>query len=430
MKVLVIGSGGREHALVWKISKSKKVAKIYCAPGSPGTAQIAKNISINPDQLNLLVKLVKKEKIDLTIVGPEIPLIGGIVDLFEKNNLNIIGPNIKAAQIEGSKVFSKKLMLKYGIPTALFAVFDDYPLALKFIKTQKYPLVIKADGQCAGKGVVVCQNVKEASIFVTTLMKDKIFGISGNKIVIEECLEGPEVSFMVATDGNNFISLLPSQDHKRIYDNDRGPNTGGMGAYTPIPYVGRNLIKRIETEIVGPTLRALKKEGCIYKGILYPGLILTRDGPKVLEFNCRFGDPETQPLMMMLKSDIIELFEAIINKRINKYKLKWYKGASVCVVLASRGYPGIYEKGKVIKGLEKYQDLKDVCAFHAGTNIIKGKITNSGGRVLGITARGKNLSMAIKNVYKIVGDNGISFSGMQYRKDIGRKGLNKSLWII
>ncbi len=430
MKVLVIGSGGREHALVWKIAQSKKVTKIYCAPGNPGTAQIAKNISINPDKLNLLVQLAIKEKIDLTIVGPEIPLIGGIVDLFEKNNLTIIGPNRKAAQIEGSKVFSKKLMLKYGIPTAPFAVFDDYPLALKFIKTQKYPLVIKADGQCAGKGVAVCNNEKEAGNFITTLMKDKVFGSSGNQIIIEECLRGPEVSFMVATDGNNFISLLPSQDHKRINDNDRGPNTGGMGAYTPIPYVRKNLIKRIETEIVGPTLRALKKEGCIYKGILYPGLILTRDGPKVLEFNCRFGDPETQPLMMTLKSDIITLFEAIINKSINKYKLKWYKGASVCIVLASSGYPGIYEKGKVIKGLEKYQDLKDVCAFHAGTNIVKGKITTCGGRVLGVTGRGKNLSKAMRNVYKIIGDNGINFPGMQYRKDIGRKGLKKSLWII
>ncbi len=429
MKILVIGSGGREHALVWKIAQSQKADEVYCAPGNPGTAQIAKNISINASQLGLLVQLVKKEKIDMTIVGPEIPLIGGIVDLFEKNNLTIIGPNAKGAQIEGSKVFAKKLMLKYGIPTAPFAVFDDYPLALKFIKTKKYPLVIKADGQCAGKGVAVCKNEKDARNFITTLMKDKVFGQSGNQIIIEECLNGPEVSFMVATDGNNFISLLPSQDHKRINDNDRGPNTGGMGAYTPIPYVDKKMIRKIELEIVKPTLKAMKKEGCMYKGILYPGLIITRDGPKVLEFNCRFGDPETQPLMMMLKSDIIELFEAIMNKRINKFKLKWYKGASVCVVLAAGGYPGDYEKGKDVKGLERYKDLKDVCAFHAGTNIIKGKIVTSGGRVLGVTARGKNLSMAMRNVYKIIGVDGINFSGMQYRKDIGRKGLKKSLWI-
>jgi phosphoribosylamine--glycine ligase len=427
MKVLVIGSGGREHALVWKISKSKKVRKIYCAPGNLGTELIAQNIPLQVNQINKMLEFAKQKKIDLTVVGPEIPLIEGITDLFEKNQLKIIGPSKRAAQIEGSKFFSKKLLLKYKIPTAKFACFDDYDYALEFIKTQKYPLVIKADGQCAGKGVAVCKTEKEARLFIKQLMKGKIFGVSGSKVVIEECLVGQEVSFMVATDGTDFISFFPSLDHTRVNDNDRGPNTGGMGAYAPVPLLKKSIIKIIEKKIIGPTITAMNKEGCIYRGILYPGIILTSDGPKVLEFNCRFGDPETQPLMMMLKTDIMDIFRAITSKRIKNLKIKWNRGSAVCVVLTAKGYPGKYDKNIQIYGLNNFSSDKNYI-FHAGTTKKEDKILTSGGRVLGITARGDNLKKAIKNVYGMIGNKRIHFSGMHFRKDIGKKGMDKKLW--
>ncbi len=404
MKILVIGSGGREHALVWKIAQSTRVKKIYCAPGNPGTSEIAENVPIQINELDKLIRFGKKKKINLTIVGPEAPLIDGIVDLFKKNNLQIIGPSKKAAQIEGSKVFAKKLMLKYKIPSADFAVFDDYTFAQSYITNQKYPLVIKADGQCAGKGVAVCKNVHEAQIFLKSLMKDRIFGISANKVIIEECLVGQEVSFMLASDGMSFVPFLPSQDHKRVNENDVGANTGGMGAYTPLPFLDKRLVKRIESEIVEPVLNALKKEGVTYEGILYPGLILTKNGPKVLEFNCRLGDPETQALMFMLKSDIVELFQAIIDKNLKDFKLQWFDGSAVCVVLTAKGYPGEIEKGKIINGLSK-----NITAFHSGTKFVSNKFVTNGGRVLGIAARGKNLKDAINNVYKQIGKKGLTY---------------------
>lgn len=427
MKILVIGSGGREHALVWKIAQSKKVKKIYCIPGNPGIDTLAENIPIDAAHLEELAGFAKGKKIDLTVVGPEVPLINGIVDLFEHNHLKIIGPRKKAAQIEGSKVFAKKLMLKYKIPTAPFAVFDDANLARIFLKTQKYPLVLKADGQCAGKGVKVCKDEKEAQAFLKQLMVDKIFGLSGNQVIIEECLAGQEVSFMVATDGQDFVTLLPSQDHKRVFDGDCGPNTGGMGAYAPVPFVSKKLIKRIEKEIIAPTIKAMAKEGCPYKGILYPGLILTGSGPKVLEYNCRFGDPETQPLMTLLKSDIINLFWAIQKNKIRNIKLRWNKGSAVCVVLTSKGYPGDYEKGREIIGLEQLGGNENIVAFHAGTKQDGDKIITSGGRVLGITATGSSLKQAMENAYKYIGKRAVYFSGMHYRKDIGKKGLRKKL---
>lgn len=428
MKILVIGSGGREHALCWKISQSKKTDKIFCAPGNPGTATFAENIPIAVTDLDSLLEFAKQKKIDLTIVGPEGPLIAGIVDLFEENGMKIVGPSKRAARIEGSKVFAKKVMLWNKIPTAQFACFDDFNYATKFLDTQKYPLVIKAEGQCLGKGVMVCTDKKAAKKFAKEVMVDKIFGSEGKKIVIEEYLTGQEVSFMAATDGKDFISLLPSQDHKRIYDRDKGPNTGGMGAYAPVPFIKKKMIKRIENEIITPLLKALSDHDNPYRGILYPGIIMTADGPKVLEFNCRFGDPETQPVLSLLKSDIIDLFEAIVDKKIGKIKLSWKNAAALCVVLASKGYPGVYEKGMEIHGLDRLTGMEDVFAFQAGTVEKKGVVATGGGRVMGITALAKNLEYAKEKAYGVIGSNGIYFSGMQFRKDIGDKGFDKKLW--
>src|SRR3989338_3173651 len=419
MKILIIGSGGREHAIVWKIAQSPKVKKIYCAPGNPGISQLAENVPIEVTQLDRLVQFAKDMQIDLTFVGPEVPLIDGIVDIFQKNKLTIIGPTKKAAQLEGSKTFAKKILKKYNIPTAGFETFSDYKKAKTYLENSLYPIVIKASGQAAGKGVLVAQNKKEALQFLNEIMIGKVFGASGNQVVIEEYLAGQEVSFIVATDGKDFISFLPSQDHKRIYDGDKGPNTGGMGAYAPVPFVNKKLIEKIEKTIVAPTIKAMAKEGMPYSGILYPGLILTQDGPKVLEFNCRFGDPETQPLMTLLKTDLIDILLAIKNKKIKNLKLKWHPGFSVCVVLTSYGYPGRYETGKEIRGLPQ----KNISIFHSGTQLVNNKIVTSGGRVLGITAQDKDLKSAIKKVYKYIGKKGVHFSSMHYRKDIGKKGL-------
>lgn len=427
LKILIIGSGGREHALVWKISKSKRVGKIYCAPGNAGTSQIAQNIPVDSLDVKGLIKFAKNEKIDLTFVGPEAPLIEGIVDKFRKNKLVIIGPDRKSARIEGSKIFAKKLMIKYGIPTAGFKVFTDFKRADNFAKTSRYPLVVKADGQCLGKGVLVARNYDEAQKFLKKLLLDKIFGEHGAKVIIEEYLTGQEVSFMAATDGVDFVSLLTSQDHKRIRDNDRGQNTGGMGAYTPVPFIDQKLIQRIENEIVKPTLKAMRKEGSLYQGILYPGLILTKDGPKVLEFNCRLGDPETQPVLSLLKTDLIDVFEAIQKRQVNKLKLSWYKGFAVCLVITSKGYPGKYEQGIPIT-FARAALANTVTIFHSGTKGIRDKIVTSGGRVLGITGWGKNLKEAIRYTYNSIEKKAAYFPGMQFRHDIGQKGLQKELW--
>lgn len=425
MKILVIGSGGREHALVWHLSKSKKVTKIYCAPGNAGIAENCEVVPIESNNLMALLNFAKLNAIDLTFVGPESPLIKGIVDLFEKNKLRIIGPSKKAARIEGSKIFAKRLMQKYKIPTAKFRIFKDIQKALIYLKKQSFPQVIKADGECLGKGVLVAKNYKEGRDFIKKLMVTKVFNKAGDKIIIEECLEGQEVSFMLATDGKNFVSFLPSQDHKRIFDNDKGSNTGGMGAYAPIPFLDKGIIKIIETEIVKKTLLALRKEDSLYKGILYPGLILTKNGPKVLEFNCRFGDPETQPLLSLLKTDLIEVFQAIQAKKIDKLKLSWEKGFAVCVVLTSKGYPSEYEKGKEILG---FKDNKIVNIFHSGTKYQNNTIVTSGGRVLGVTGTGLTLKNALENTYKAIGKKEVYFQGMHFRKDIAQKGLNKKLW--
>lgn len=422
MKILIIGSGGREHALGWKLKQSPQVEKIYFAPGNPGTKEVGENINIDVNDFKKLVQFAKNKKINLTIVGPETPLVLGIVDVFKKEKLNIFGPSKKASQIEGSKTFAKEIMKKYKIPTAEYSAFNDFDQAKKHLDKAKYPLVIKADGLCMGKGVAVCKNKKEAEEFLKQLMIDKTFGQSGEKIIIEECLFGQEISFMIITDGKDFLSFSPSQDHKRLIDNDRGPNTGGMGAYTPVPFVDKKLLKKIGKEIVAPTIKGMAKEGCLYQGILYPGLILTKEGPKVLEYNCRFGDPETQPLMMQLKSDLVEIFQAQLKKQLKNKEIVFKKGSSVSVILASTGYPGDYKKGEVVFGLDKIKD-ENIQIFHSGTKELNKKIVTNGGRVLAVTAYGKTLKETIKKAYQNIGKKGVYFKGMQFRKDIGRKGL-------
>ncbi len=420
--ILIIGSGGREHALGWKLKQSPQIKKIYFAPGNPGTKKIGENISIEANDIKKLLIFAKDKKIDLTVVGPETPLVLGISDIFRKEKLDIIGPSKKASQIESSKIFAKQLMKKYKIPIAEYFTFNNFKEAENYLQKAKYPLVIKADGLCMGKGVAVCKNRKEAEIFLKELMIDKTFGKSAEKIIIEECLFGQEVSFMVITDGKDFLSFLPSQDHKRLIDNNQGPNTGGMGAYTPVPFVDKKLLKQIEKEIVAPTIKAMAKEGCFYQGILYPGLILTKEGPKVLEYNCRFGDPETQPLMMQLESDLMDIFLAQQKKQLKNRKIVFKNGFSVGVVLASKGYPSNYKKGEQIFGLNKVKD-KEVQIFHAGTKEINNKIVTNGGRVLTITSHGKSLIEAIKKTYQQIRKKGIRFKDMQYRHDIGKNGL-------
>ncbi len=422
MKILIIGSGGREHALGWKIKQSPLVKKIYFAPGNPGTKEIGENIPIEAIEIGKLLKFAKEKKIDLTVVGPETPLVLGVVDLFKKEKLKIIGPSKKASQIESSKTFAKQLMIKYKIPTAKYFSFTDLVEAKKYLQHVKYPQVIKADGLFLGKGVAVCKSRKEAEKFLSELTNNKTLGESAKKIIIEECLYGQEISFMVITDGKDFISLLPSQDHKRLNENNQGPNTGGMGAYTPVPFLDKKLILQIEKEIVVPTIKAMAKEGCLYQGILYPGLILTREGPKVLEYNCRFGDPETQPLMMSLESDLVEIFLAQQKNKLKNKKLVFKKGFSVGVVLASAGYPGEYKKGDQIYGLDKVND-KDIQVFHAGTKEENKKIITNGGRVLSVTATGITLEETIKKVYQYIGKKAVHFKGMLYRHDIGKNGL-------
>ncbi|HEX7542737.1 MAG TPA: phosphoribosylamine--glycine ligase, partial [Patescibacteria group bacterium] len=416
------GSGGREHALGWKIKQSPLVTKIYFAPGNPGTKEIGENIAIEVTDIKKLLKFAKDKKVDLTVVGPETPLILGVSDLFRKEKLKIIGPSKKASQIESSKTFAKEIMKKYKIPTAEYSTFNNFNAAENYLQKAKYPLVIKADGLCLGKGVAVCKNKKEAENFLKELMVNKIFGKSAEKIIIEKCLFGQEVSFMVITDGKDFLSFSPSQDHKRLINNNQGPNTGGMGAYTPVPFLDKNLLKQIEKEIFAPTIKGMAKEGCLYQGILYPGLILTKEGPKVLEYNCRFGDPETQPLMMQLESDLVEIFLAQQKKQLKNKKLVFKKGFSVGVILASAGYPGDYKKGEQIYGLNDIKD-EDVQIFQAGTKELDKKIVTNGGRVLTITSHNNSLTEAIKKTYQQIGKKGIHFKGMQFRKDIGKNGL-------
>jgi phosphoribosylamine--glycine ligase len=422
MDILVIGSGGREHAIVWCAAKSKRVDKIYCAPGNAGTAKTAENVSIKVDDINGLLKFAREKKIGLTIVGPEIPLVAGIVDIFEAEGLKIFGPNKAAAQMEGSKAFTKNLFKKYRIPTADFGEFDKSTDAVKYIKAhKKYPLVVKADGLAAGKGVIIAANEAEAIGAVKDIMDLKIFGGAGKRTVIEEFLEGEEASILAFTDGETVLPLPASQDHKRIFDGDKGPNTGGMGAYAPAPLITPALAEKIKNEILLPTVSALRSEGIIYKGILYAGIMMTKDGPKVLEYNVRFGDPETQAVLPLLKTDLLELCLASAEGRLKDIKMEIENKASITVVLASKGYPGDYEKGREIAGLDAFDNMNDVMVFHAGTTIKNGKIVTAGGRVLNVTAVAKDIRSAIEKVYKHIDK--AHFEGVYYRKDVGRKAL-------
>jgi phosphoribosylamine---glycine ligase len=426
MKILVVGSGGREHALVWKISQSPKVKKIYCAPGGAAIGQLAEVVPIVPEQIEQLADFAQREKVDLTVVGPELPLTLGIVDLFEKRGLRIFGPNRQAAQLEGSKAFAKEILFERSIPTAASGTFSDADAAKNFIATREMPVVVKADGLAAGKGVLICTSRAEANRALDEILVKKAFGAAGEKVVIEEFLKGEEASFMVLTDGDHLLPLASSQDHKRVFDLDEGPNTGGMGAYSPAPVVTPEVHDRVMNEILLPLLAGLKKKNIRYRGVIYVGLMITHDGPKVLEFNARFGDPECQPIMMRLKSDLVELMEAAIDGKLHHVRAEWNEDTAVCVVLAAGGYPKTYAKGKEIRGLENLQQWTNGFVFHAGTAKENSRWVTNGGRVLGVTARGKNISEAIEQTYRAVDK--ISWDGMHYRKDIARRALQGELF--
>ena len=417
MRVLILGSGGREHALAWKIAQSPKVNKIYCAPGNAGTASVAENIDISPDNIQALLNFALIKGIGLTVVGPEQPLVKGIADSFEESGLRVFGPSQRAAEIEGSKVFCKDLMKKYGIPTARYESFNSLDQVKLFTKEDE-PVVVKASGLASGKGVVLCRNGKEARSAIQSIMQGKVFGNAGDQVVIEEFLTGQEVSLLAFTDGKTILPLDSAQDHKAAFDDDKGPNTGGMGAYSPAPIFTDELKKKVVDEIMIPTVRAMAKEGRYYRGILYAGLMLTESGPKVLEFNARFGDPETQPIMMRIKNDIVPIFEACIDGTLATQTLQWKPESTVCVVMAAKGYPGSYEKGNEITGLN-LDENQQAMVFHAGTKLDNGKVLTNGGRVLGVTALGLNINQAIKNAYSVVDK--IKWDGIHFRKDIGSK---------
>ncbi len=421
MKVLVIGSGGREHALIWKIRQSPLVKQVFCAPGNAGIAAAATCVPIGADCIPELLDFARNERIDLTVVGPEDPLSRGIVDAFEAQGLRIFGASRRAAQIESSKSFAKYLMTKYGIPTAAGETFTRLKKAQAYVEAKGAPIVVKADGLAAGKGVIVCASVKEALAALERIMVAQEFGPAGQRVVIEECLTGEEASFLAFTDGKTILPLPSSQDHKAVFDQDKGPNTGGMGAYSPAPVVDPLMHQRIMNEIMIPTVRAMAAEGRPYKGVLYAGLMIDGDRPRVLEFNGRFGDPEAQPLLMRLKGDLVPVMEAVIDERLDQVSLDIDPRPAVCVVMASGGYPGKYATGHPIQGLEKVARMRDVVAFHAGTQSKNDAVVSSGGRVLGVTALGENIEAAIKKAYQAVAR--ITWKDAHYRTDIGRKAL-------
>ena len=421
MKILVIGGGGREHAIVWKLSQSRLVDRIYCAPGNAGISELAECIDINPGNFDALVDFVKYEWIDLTIVGPEEPLARGLVDAFQKEGRKVMGPDKKGAMIEASKSFSKDFMRRYGIPTAEYKVFTSYLQAEDHVRLKRFPLVIKADGLAAGKGVFVVDSMDEAVDALRLIMKEKAFGRAGDRVIVEACLHGEEASFMAFVDGNTIVPMPSSQDHKRILDGDKGPNTGGMGAYSPAPVITEALQSEVMEKVMRKALRGFRSEGINYKGVLYAGLMIDGGVPYVLEFNCRMGDPETQPVLARLDSDFAEIALAIADGKLSDTQIKWKDEASVCVVIASGGYPGKYEKGIPITGLDEAKKTEGVTVFHAGTAFNDNTVVTSGGRVLGVTAVGKDISTARERAYAACGK--IHFKGMHYRKDIAERAL-------
>ena len=417
MNILVIGSGGREHALCWKIKQSPKVHKLYCAPGNGGIAQIAQCVPIGVEDIDGLLQFAFEKRIDLSVVGPEAALVKGIVDVFTKKGLKIFGPSQEAAQLEGSKVFSKEFMRRRNIPTAAYKVFDQPQAALAFLSKAQFPLVVKADGLAAGKGVYVCPNLKEAQTAVDDIMVRKVFGAAGDRVVIEECLVGQEASVLAVCDGKHFFVLPTAKDYKRIFDEDRGPNTGGMGTFSPNPLVSAQVLDQIIARIIEPAVRGMYQEGMPFRGVLYAGIMLTSEGPKTLEFNVRFGDPETQCLLPRLKSDVVDILLASCEGRLDELKVKWDERACVCVVIASGGYPGKYRDGFPITGLDT-ANSEDTVVFHAGTKNDGGAIVTNGGRVLGITSCGAALSKARVKAYEALAH--IEFEHMFFRRDIGK----------
>jgi phosphoribosylamine--glycine ligase len=423
MKVLVIGSGGREHALVWKIAQSPLVTKIYCAPGNPGTAGLAENVALQVDDLDGLLAFARREAIDLTVVGPELPLSLGLVDRFEEHGLTVFGARQNAAIIEASKAFAKELMHKYQVPTAFYEVFTEVEPALAYIERHGAPIVVKADGLAAGKGVIVARTVAEAQAAVRDMLSGNAFGTAGSRVVIEEFLTGEEASFLAFTDGRIIIPLASAQDHKPVFDHDQGPNTGGMGAYSPAPVVTPAVHAKAMAEVMRRAIDGMAAEGRPYRGVLYAGLMIDGDSVKTLEFNARFGDPECQPLLMRLKSDLVPVLLACARGDLTGIELEWYDQSAVCVVMAAGGYPGDFAKGSPISGLERAAGIDDLVVFHAGTTVRDGQVVTNGGRVLGVTGRGATVAAAIDKAYQ--GVQVISWEGVHYRSDIGRKALNR-----
>ncbi len=421
MRILVVGRGGREHAIVWALAKSAKISKIYCAPGNAGIAQYAENVPIQEDQFEELAQFALDHVVDLVVVGPEDPLFAGIVDVLEAHRIPVFGPRKNAAIIEGSKVFTKDLMHKYDIPTAAYESFTDYEAAHAYLRKQSLPIVIKADGLAAGKGVTVAATWEEAESALRDIMVQKSFGEAGNSVVIEECLTGQEMSILAFVDGEVVRPMVPAQDHKPAYDNDRGPNTGGMGTYSPVPHIPHSIVDEAIKTILEPTAKAMVAEGRSFRGVLYAGLMITPDGPKTIEFNCRFGDPETQVVLPRLETELVDIFLATVNGRLQDMEISWTDDAAVCVVLASGGYPGPYDKGLPISGLDEVQQS---IVFHAGTAEKDEQIVTNGGRLLGVTALGADLAEARAKAYEDV--ERIVYEGRHYRTDIGKKAFDLS----
>ena len=416
MKILVIGGGGREHALVWKLGHSRGVSRIFCAPGNAGTLEFGENVPIAANDLPVLARFARENRIELTVVGPDDPLAAGIVDLFEREGLCVFGPSQSAARLESSKIFAKELMRKSKIPTARGAAFSKCEAAFAFVEEARFPLVVKADGLALGKGVIIARDSAKAKTAIDSMMNERRFGDAGMRILIEECLSGTECSLHALVDGKSFRLLATARDHKRAYDGDTGPNTGGMGAFSPADNFSAESEAQFEGEVMRPLLDALRERDVAFRGLLFPGLMMTAEGLRVLEFNCRFGDPETQVILPRLKSDLLELIQATIDGTLDRTAIEWDERAAVTVVLASGGYPDKYEVGKRIDGLESLAKAKDVHVFHAGTRKVDGAVVTSGGRVLAITALGENIAVARARAYEAVSQ--IKFEGCHYRRDI------------